>query len=821
MKTSTRPHSATLARGAALLCAGALTMSSGLCAFQQTDLRAGRNREPRPELPVAAQRDVDLSADDATAHGPFGRGRHTRLVDGLQRAELFFATEADGSTWVRAQSYKARFGTGGATYIPYFGAEAPRNFPVEISLASARIGGVPLEIAPALEAKREGNRIVIDRGIIDEVYELALDHVEQMFVIESRPAAGALDLFVPLAGELSLQHASDGAVLVGDHGAVRYGRAFALRADGSRAPLVSTMENGGVRIHVEADFMASAHFPLVIDPVVSTFPIVQFSTTQIDSDISYDVTTDRYLTVWEEVFSATDGDVFGQLRDSNGTVHGENFLDITSADWRSPQTANLNNYDQFLVVAQVMGFGATTGWIIQGLTVQAATFGQGVNFTISTPDQAGDKLYPDVGGDPFLGTAYYCVTWHRTKSASDTDIHARLVRNDSTLVGGSTILIDNSNATLDSRPSVSKSNGQLGGFAAWTIAWHRLNAEYDIYAARISYSGLILNPSALVLASNLDDYYPRVATPFLDGTVVVIYAGSYTTQHDIHYLVLSGTTLQAFGNLTSLDVPNEGNRDQIEYSIDSDRERFVVAYAQDSFANPGQYDTFVSAFALVSPTEVRATEAHLPLDTSPGQSARTDTVSKWSSGGTGQRFRIVWDTTSATSSTDIYGADYERQLGGVVTSQCFGDAFFTTCPCSNFGSAGRGCANSANAGGALLSWQGNPQTGAGDTLHLLLDGAPPGAPALLFQGTTTTLGIQFGDGKLCVSGTITRIGVKFASPTGGAEWPSAGDAALSVSGGIPLAGGDRFLQAYYRDSATFCTSSTFNLSNGLKVFWLP
>jgi hypothetical protein len=42
---------------------------------------------------------------------------------------------------------------------------------------------------------------------------------------------------------------------------------------------------------------------------------------------------------------------------------------------------------------------------------------------------------------------------------------------------------------------------------------------------------------------------------------------------------------------------------------------------------------------------------------------------------------------------------------------------------------------------------------------------------------------------------------------------------LSVSGGVPFEGGMRTYQAWYRNAAAFCTSSTFNLSNGLLIDW--
>jgi hypothetical protein len=41
-----------------------------------------------------------------------------------------------------------------------------------------------------------------------------------------------------------------------------------------------------------------------------------------------------------------------------------------------------------------------------------------------------------------------------------------------------------------------------------------------------------------------------------------------------------------------------------------------------------------------------------------------------------------------------------------------------------------------------------------------------------------------------------------------------------VRGAVP-AGATRTYQVWYRNAAAFCTSDTFNLTNGLVVTWAP
>ncbi|MBL8858160.1 MAG: hypothetical protein JNL28_06645 [Planctomycetes bacterium] len=153
------------------------------------------------------------------------------------------------------------------------------------------------------------------------------------------------------------------------------------------------------------------------------------------------------------------------------------------------------------------------------------------------------------------------------------------------------------------------------------------------------------------------------------------------------------------------------------------------------------------------------------------------------------------------------------------TPYCFGDGSGTNCPCSNNSTPGeqRGCLHGLGQGGKL--------TGAGvaavsaDTA--VLHGADmPDGPALYYQGTLATAagaGTTFGDGLMCATGVIVRLGIKFNSG-GASQLPAVGDPALSLQGGV--APGDvRRYQAWYRDALNFCTSATFNLTNGLEISW--
>lgn len=167
---------------------------------------------------------------------------------------------------------------------------------------------------------------------------------------------------------------------------------------------------------------------------------------------------------------------------------------------------------------------------------------------------------------------------------------------------------------------------------------------------------------------------------------------------------------------------------------------------------------------------------------------------------------------------DVYSVD---RGGGSFPSFCLGDGLL--CPCGNDGGGEAGCGHSFGTG-AFLRGFGTASVSA-DSLVLYATSLPPSTTVLFFQGDAQAaggLGIVFGDGILCAGGTQKRLGARAAllgSAALGA--PVAGTAVISVEGLLPPNGGTRYYQAWYRNSADYCTSSVFNFTNAIQVDWQP
>jgi hypothetical protein len=171
------------------------------------------------------------------------------------------------------------------------------------------------------------------------------------------------------------------------------------------------------------------------------------------------------------------------------------------------------------------------------------------------------------------------------------------------------------------------------------------------------------------------------------------------------------------------------------------------------------------------------------------------------------------------ASTDVNGDAIPDECQASGVAYCFGDGTGTPCPCGNasaFG-ANAGCANSLGSGGALVAI--GSASVSFDTVLLEASGMP-NSSALFFQGTSQTnsgLGATFGDGLRCAGGAVIRLGTKL-NASGASRYPEVGDVRISVHGQVS-AGVTREYQVWYRNAASFCTASTFNLTNGCEIAW--
>lgn len=170
----------------------------------------------------------------------------------------------------------------------------------------------------------------------------------------------------------------------------------------------------------------------------------------------------------------------------------------------------------------------------------------------------------------------------------------------------------------------------------------------------------------------------------------------------------------------------------------------------------------------------------------------------------------VLDFVSGTSTATFTAGG----AGPPGVAYCFGDGSGASCPCSNMGAIGEGCANSSGTG-ATLSGSGSVSI-AFDTLQLQVDGVPGDKPGVILRGDTQ-VAMPAGAGILCASGNVQISQVQFTS-AGSATFNNFNGSAF---GSVANMGAPTQFQYWYRDPGSACTSSGFNYSNGYSVTYLP
>ena len=590
-------------------------------------------------------------------------GQLLSRASGTGREHFQLDTGPDGALWAFGGTYKARFDPSGAQYTPFFGSSAPRNFPVDFQLSEITVGGQPLVLDVSAHPYFEGDTAVFDRASVEERYDLALGSMEQLFVFDSLPGAGELIVRMDVVSDLAGSDAGEAIEFTNELGSVRYGRATVLDNAG-RAELVPTnFVDGQIVIRVPATFVAEAQFPLTIDPVVSTFSINDDPSDDDSApDVAYDEDNARFLVCWQRVFSASDRDVWAELRGATGTAIANSgaYIDFTSSDWTSPAVANKRIGTQFLVVAERGVYPDTD---IYGRTREADSNTMGTQFQISTG--SGDKRNPDVGGDPHTsGPTYYCVVWERAFTiAVDHDIHARLVRGNSSLVGSGVVSIDNSGSTYDKYPRVSNSDGTPSASSQrWNIVWQRQfsSSDWDIRGAQVSWSGTIVSSSFSLDFSSADDRFPVASSPldYQDDDArlwMAAYRREGPSDYNIEATVWRGDTYINDRNISSLH--SSASQDQYDPDIDTNGKHFTISWSELFGSSTTDRDVYAGSF-YVSGDQIHASESRINLAFSGDVETQVRGCARHSAGLTSDWIMYVW-RDGDFGDGDIEGAVYE------------------------------------------------------------------------------------------------------------------------------------------------------------------
>lgn len=557
-----------------------------------------------------------------------------------QHHVVFDRPRADGPLWACGSAWKASFDGTGCTVIPFFGSNAPRNFPLHLEVAAPVVGGEVLAMSDGKPFVKDG-AVRTARGSFTEVIDTRMDSLEQSFVFDALPNRGAIEVEVRIHTELAPSVIENGVRFANEHGHVDYTKAIAVDAAGRRLALPIEWTGRGARMVIPASFVEQAQLPLVLDPLLTYWwGLGNPAILQHDGDVATIQAAGlggRTLLVWQRQWSATDQDCWGLMFDNNlGLVQTDFSIDFTPEDWLKVAVAG-NNYAQNFLVVSESRIGLL--WFVAGRTV-AVNAAVGSQFDIEREGVVGtpgNNFHPDVGSDPYFGVGRYTVVFNK-KALGVSDIYMKQVMPAGTLVTTNAVAISTA-AEEETRPAISKSCGQSNGPAAqWLLTWQRTwpNPPHDqeIWGRFVSWNGA-LGASPFAIAFNTDDETaPSPGSPIDVGgqrlwPVCHETAPVAGQPRDVVVKIVNDAGTWTQSAVVSGNVPGADDR---EPEMDSDGTRFVVAMTTGSSGFPQQIEVVTCALL---PSNMVQVQERTGMATSSAQNyGQCNVVAQYSGGST-------------------------------------------------------------------------------------------------------------------------------------------------------------------------------------------
>jgi hypothetical protein len=207
-------------------------------------------------------------------------------------------------------------------------------------------------------------------------------------------------------------------------------------------------------------------------------------------DVAFDGT--NYFVVWHDTRSSTFPDIYGNRVSRTGSVLDASGFVISAAsgNQRYPVAA-FDGVNYLVVWADTRNF-AVSGEDIHGARVTTAG---GVvdpaSFVISNAANTQDS--PDVA----YGNGYYLVVWRDLRTDAG-DIYAARVNTSGNVLDATGIAVTAA-ANEQGGPTVT------AGAGIYLLGWHDFRAgNFDIYAARVTNAGSVLDPAGLVVSNAAD-----------------------------------------------------------------------------------------------------------------------------------------------------------------------------------------------------------------------------------------------------------------------------------------------------------------------------
>jgi hypothetical protein len=374
----------------------------------------------------------------------------------------------------------------------------------------------------------------------------------------------------------------------------------------------------------------------VLNP--SGIPISTASNDQVTPAVAFNLT--NYLVVWADsrTLGANGSDIFAARVTTNGSVLDANGIALSTTSSFEVSPAVAANSNGYLAVWQDSRNSPITGQDIYGTRVSAA--GSVLNSSgLAISTASGDQLAPAVVAS---GTNYL-VVWQDGRGATENIYGAR--------VTGAGVTTDGAGFVVSTGPNTESSPAVAFNGNSFLVVWsdNRNSAAtgLDIYGARVATNGMTLDPNGITISAAADTQFaPAVAA---NGTNFLAVWADYRSGTDFNIygarISAAGAVLDASGIAIST-----ASDDQTVPAVAANGSGYLVAWEDNRNLAPSLPDIYG---ARVTTNGVVSDSSGLAISTAPN----VQTSPKIASDGTNY-FVVWADfrNTGLPPAADVYGA---------------------------------------------------------------------------------------------------------------------------------------------------------------------
>ncbi len=482
---------------------------------------------------------------------------------------------------------------------------------------------------------KDSGGLALARGEVAEHFRNSQEGVEQSWSFERRPGGtGALEVRVEVeSGDYLGETAGGLHFAAGPTGlGVRYGHGTWVDAEGHRTAVPARYEEGSIVLSVPEQVVEDSAYPAVLDPIVSPEfgmdnPVYgPADGEQYNPAVAHGGT--NFLVVWHDTRNGS-YNIYGARVSGTGTVLDISGIPISTAANSQRYPAVAHDGTNFLVVWE--DFRSGTGYYdIYGARVSgtgAVLDTSGIPISTATNDQ----FTPAVAHD---GTNFL-VVWEDSRSGTGYyDIYGARVSGTGTVLDISGIPI--STAANNQRYPAVAHNG-----TNFLIVWQdNRNGSYDIYGARVSGTGTVLNTSGILISTAVNaQEYPEVASNGVD--FLVVWQDYRNGSYDIYGARVSGTGVVR--NPSGIPIFIDAY-DQSTPAVAREGTNFLVVWHEMRNGHYDIYGTRVNSTGTVLDT------SGIPISTT-AISTKCPAVAH-----NGTNFLVVWEDSGRANSPNIHGA---------------------------------------------------------------------------------------------------------------------------------------------------------------------